>query len=110
MSALRKAAEARLAELRAEAARGEQALAELDARRAELGRMMLRIAGAVQVLEETLAAADASASSVDPTTNGSREIGPIHVGPIPDGPTVDGSASAAGAATADEPALASAAA
>lgn len=70
MSALRRAAEARLAELRAEAARGEQALAELDARRAELGRLLLRIGGAVQVLEETLAADDGSASEDDSTVDG----------------------------------------
>ncbi len=99
---MRERMEARLAELRAEAARGEQALAELDARRAELGRVMLRISGAVQVLEETLAA-DASAPSAAPATDGSpadrpRNVGPINVGPmnlgpVPGGPSADGWAS-----------------
>jgi len=67
--------EARLAGLRAEAARGEQALAELDARRDELARTMLRISGAAQVLEETLAAADASASGDGSMAAGSASYG-----------------------------------
>jgi uncharacterized coiled-coil protein SlyX len=129
---MREKIEARLAELRAEAARGEQALAELDAKRAELGRVMLRISGAVQVLEETLAAADGPvadgdsaaggsaaggsaagigsaaggpASPAGPAADGSTKVGPIGLGPIPDGPAADGSASPAGS-VADEAALA----
>jgi hypothetical protein len=47
---------ARLQELRAEAESGERQLQLLDARRAELRDTMLRIAGAIQVLEELLAA------------------------------------------------------
>ena len=94
MSALRKAAEARLAELRAEAAKGEQALAELDARRAELGRMMLRIAGAVQVLEETLAAADASSAEDDWTAGGSSaDHGSMAAGSVSDGDSPVGGSS-----------------
>ncbi|EID74475.1 MULTISPECIES: hypothetical protein [Rhodococcus] len=42
----------RLAELRAELDAGEQALAELDQRREQLITSMLRISGAVQILEE----------------------------------------------------------
>ncbi|HWS58362.1 MAG TPA: hypothetical protein VN257_07465 [Actinotalea sp.] len=44
----------RLAELRSELAAGEAALADLDARRQQLVTSMLRISGAVQVLEEML--------------------------------------------------------
>lgn len=53
-------AERRLAELRAELEKGREELARLDARRAELRDTLLRISGAVQVLEE-LASEDASA-------------------------------------------------
>jgi len=42
----------RLTELREELATGERALAELDQRREHLVTSMLRISGAVQVLEE----------------------------------------------------------
>lgn len=45
----------RLAELRAEAARGQQLLAQMDARRAELRDQLLRIDGAAKVIEELLA-------------------------------------------------------
>lgn len=44
--------ELRLSELRQELATGERALTELDQRREHLVSSMLRIAGAVQVLEE----------------------------------------------------------
>ena len=44
--------QARLAELREELAAGERALAELDERREQLVTSMLRISGAVQVLDE----------------------------------------------------------
>jgi hypothetical protein len=46
--------QARLAELRLELEHGRHELGELDARREELGRLLLRIGGAVQVLEELL--------------------------------------------------------
>jgi prefoldin subunit 5 len=42
----------RLDELRAELQKGREELARLDARRAELRDTMLRISGAIQVLEE----------------------------------------------------------
>ena len=45
---------ARLQELRAELARGETQLAELDQRRAAMRDTLLRISGAVQVLQELL--------------------------------------------------------
>lgn len=50
------AVQTRLAELREELAAGEQALAEIDERRERLVTSMLRISGAVQVLEELAAA------------------------------------------------------
>ena len=49
----------RLAELRAELDAGRRLRAELDARQEELHRSMLRISGAIQVLGEVSAAADA---------------------------------------------------
>lgn len=45
----------RLGELRREYAAGETQLAALEARKAELANTLLRISGAIQVLEETLA-------------------------------------------------------
>ena len=44
----------RLAELRSEFEAGQRMLADLDVRRAELQQTLLRIGGAVQVLEELL--------------------------------------------------------
>lgn len=44
--------QARLHELRGEFAAGQQALAELEAKQAELRQTLLRISGAIQVLEE----------------------------------------------------------
>lgn len=49
-------AEQRLAELKAEFEAGQQMLAELEAKRANLEKTLLRISGAMQVLEELLAA------------------------------------------------------
>ena len=46
--------EQRLAELKAEYQAGQKMLAELEARQAELRQTMLRISGAIQVLEEEL--------------------------------------------------------
>jgi prefoldin subunit 5 len=42
----------RLEQLRAEYRSGEQALAELESRREDLRQTLLRISGAIQVLEE----------------------------------------------------------
>lgn len=51
---MREALEARLASLREEKERGEQMLAELQARQSALRDTLLRISGAIQVLEEHL--------------------------------------------------------
>lgn len=48
----------RLTHLRTEYEAGQKMLVDLDTRRAELTNAMLRISGAIQVLEETIAHAD----------------------------------------------------
>jgi hypothetical protein len=70
----------RLAELRAEYEAGQRAMSELDTRRAALRDTLLRIAGAIQVLEElaTDPAVDAAAGpAVDaaPVMHGEEAIG-----------------------------------
>ena len=49
--------EQRLAALKAEFSAGQQMLAELEAKQANLQQTLLRISGAIQVLEEELAQA-----------------------------------------------------
>jgi hypothetical protein len=56
---MREAMERRITELREEFEAGRRLQAELQARHDELGRTLLRISGAIQVLGETLAEADA---------------------------------------------------
>ncbi len=51
---MREKLEARLKSLREEFEAGQRLLAELDAKRAKVGESMLRISGAIQVLEEEL--------------------------------------------------------
>jgi FkbM family methyltransferase len=53
--AMREALEQRLSALKAELASGEKMLADVEAKRAELRDTLLRISGAIQVLEEELA-------------------------------------------------------
>ncbi len=55
---MRELAEKRIAELRDEQQKGQQVLAELEGRAAELRQTMLRIIGAIQVLEELLESAE----------------------------------------------------
>jgi hypothetical protein len=58
---MRAQVEQRVSELKAEHKKGQQMLAELEGKEAELRQTLLRISGAIQVLEELLAAAEASA-------------------------------------------------
>ena len=53
--------EQRLSELKAEFEAGQEMLAELESKQADLQRTLLRIGGAIQVLEEELAKASESA-------------------------------------------------
>jgi len=52
---IREQAERRITELREEQQKGQQMLAELDGRAAELRQTLMRISGAIQVLDELLA-------------------------------------------------------
>lgn len=52
---MREQLERRVGELKAEQQKGQQVLAELEAKQAELRQTLLRISGAIQVLEELLA-------------------------------------------------------
>jgi hypothetical protein len=63
-------AERRAAELRDQLATGEAQLAELDRRRAGLRETLLRISGAIQVLEEL---ATATAGGSPGSANGRRD-------------------------------------
>jgi uncharacterized coiled-coil protein SlyX len=51
---MREQLEQRITELEAEQEKGQHMLSDLDARRAELQQTLLRISGAIQVLEEVL--------------------------------------------------------
>lgn len=55
---MRELAEKRIIELRDEQQKGQQVLAELEGRAAELRQTLLRIVGAIQVLEELLESAE----------------------------------------------------
>jgi hypothetical protein len=64
---MRQQLEARLDELRVQAQRGQDRLAQLESDAAQLRQTLLRIAGAIQVLEEELAkSADAVAAEPPP--------------------------------------------
>ena len=52
---MREQLEKRLTELKSEFEAGQKMLADLDAKKAELQTTMLRISGAIQVIEEMLA-------------------------------------------------------
>jgi len=58
---MREQLERRVSELKAEQQKGQQMLAELEGREAELRQTLLRITGAIQVLEELLAEAEPTA-------------------------------------------------
>jgi hypothetical protein len=59
-------AEQRLSELRAEHQKGQQLLAETEAKAADLRQTLLRITGAIQVLEELLAPGAAQQNGAAP--------------------------------------------
>lgn len=61
--------EQRLKALKTELEAGEKVLADLDVRRANLRETLLRISGAIQVLEEELAKTD------QPVMNGAEQLG-----------------------------------
>lgn len=65
---MREQLERRLSELKAEFEAGQQTLADLEARQTNLRNTLLRISGAIQVLEEELAKIDRqpSAETIDP--------------------------------------------
>lgn len=71
----------RLQSLKTEFEAGQKMLAELEARQAHLRDNLLRISGAIQVLEETLDE-DSQAVSADISKNGSAsaEVVPAKVG------------------------------
>jgi hypothetical protein len=58
--------EQRLSELRAEHQKGQQMLAETEAKAADLRQTLLRITGAIQVLEELLADGAAAQNGAAP--------------------------------------------
>jgi predicted nuclease with TOPRIM domain len=72
----------RLGELRAEYRAGQKMLAELEAEQANLQQTLLRVSGAIQVLEELL---DAPPRDVPSATDPSAEVG-TEVGVAKEGP------------------------
>jgi predicted nuclease with TOPRIM domain len=62
---MREQLERRLGELKAEYQAGQKMLADLEAKQANLQQTLLRISGAIQVLEEELAAS-APADPIEP--------------------------------------------
>lgn len=66
---MRTALEQRLQKLKAEFESGQKMLADVESRQAELQKTLLRISGAIQVIEEVLAE-EAHASDDDSTPEG----------------------------------------
>ena len=64
---MREQLEQRLKQLKAEYEAGQKMLAELEARQANLREALLRIGGAIQVIEEKLAKFDQPTSMPDKT-------------------------------------------
>jgi hypothetical protein len=60
---MREQLEQRVSELKAEQEKGQQMLAELEGRATDLRQTLLRISGAVQVLEELLSVAEPAAAN-----------------------------------------------
>jgi len=74
---MRERLERRLAELRRELEQGERMVADLQARQNQIRETLLRISGAVQVLEEELERVDgeAAADPIGPGVNGTGAPG-----------------------------------
>jgi hypothetical protein len=70
LTGVRERAGQRLSELRAEYEAGEKMLAKLDADRTDVEQTLMRISGAIQVLEELIAQED------DPTPEGAQPTPP----------------------------------
>jgi len=72
---MREQLEQRVSELKAERDKGQQMLAELEGKEAELRQTLLRISGAIQVIEELLAAgAPAANGAGTPAPNGTAQM------------------------------------
>ncbi len=100
---MREQVEQRVSELRAELQKGQHALAELESRQAELRQTLLRISGAIQVLEELLSppappprttpassTAPASTTAPAPTTTVPRTTPAAAATPLADDTPADG--------------------
>ena len=72
---MRKALEQRLQELKTEHIAGQKTLAELEAKAANVRETLLRISGAIQVLEEELARAAPEKNEREASADGSA--GPV---------------------------------
>lgn len=75
---MREQLQRRLQELKSEFDSGQKALAELEARQGNLRETLLRISGAIQVLEEELAkAGEHSAAGQEPSPPGTANAAEI---------------------------------
>jgi len=69
--------ESRLAELRGDFAEGEKALRDIDSRREQLHISLLRVGGAIQVIEELLATDAADAAGAGGAAGAAAPV-PVH--------------------------------
>lgn len=74
---MREQLQQRLVELRAEFDSGQKLLAELDQKRANLEQTLLRISGAIQVLDELLAEEQAGTPALQPEQAGTPVPAPV---------------------------------
>ena len=72
---MRQQLERRLEELKAEYEAGQQMLADLETRKAQTRETLLRISGAIQVLEEELSSMDSGNVQSNSTSNGEIPVG-----------------------------------
>ena len=70
---MREQLEQRLTELKNEFEAGQRVMAELEAKHSGLRETLLRISGAIQVLQEQLSMAERSSSGVDSTVDAAPE-------------------------------------